>query len=148
VTDHTFPTQEQLAAYSAPAGTDEDAPVVMLNLNHYREVAEYEDGRSADGLSGREVYLRYGVVAQQALDAVGGRILWATEATTPLIGCDHDTFHEVLAVWYPNRAAFVALTEYPGYVEALAHRAAALDRAALIPCVAGAEPKLGTPFDA
>jgi uncharacterized protein (DUF1330 family) len=147
VADHTFPTPDQFADYGTAAGGGDDAPVVMLNLNHYRDVADYGDGRS-EKVSGREAYLRYGVVAQQALAAVGGKVLWATDADVPLIGCEHDEFHEVLAVWYPSRAAFMALTDQDGYVDALQHRAAALDRAALIPCVASAEPRLETPFDA
>lgn len=146
--DHTFPTSAQFAAFASSVEAGTDGPIVMLNLNRYRERAEYADGRDADGLSGREVYLRYGVVAQRALAAVGGRVLWATTADVPVIGCDHDAIDEVLAVWYPSRSAFLALTDQDGYVEALQHRAAALDRAALIPCAAGPEPVLTSPLDA
>jgi uncharacterized protein (DUF1330 family) len=147
-TPHTFPTDDQLAAYAASIAEHGDGPVVMLNLNKYRDVAVYEDGRDAGGVSGRECYLRYGVVAQEALAALGGRILWLTDATAPVIGCDHEAYDEVLAVWYPSRSTFLKLTDHPGYAEALAHRDAALERAAILPCVAGAEPRLGTPFDA
>ena len=37
------PTEEQLTEIGAVAGTDDDGPVVMLNLNRYRERAAYED---------------------------------------------------------------------------------------------------------
>lgn len=143
---HTMPEDGQLAAYVAPIGDGSDAPVVMLNLNKYRERAAYADGRDTGGRSGREVYLDYGVVAQQALAAVGAKILWATEASTPLIGCDHDAYDEVLAIWYPSRAAFVELTNFPGYQEALAHREAALAWSSLIPCVGSADATLSSPF--
>ena len=143
---HTMPADAQLAAYVAPIGDGTDAPVVMLNLNKYRERAAYADGRDTGGRSGREVYLDYGVVAQQALAAVGAKILWATEASTPLIGCDHDAYDEVLAIWYPSRAAFVELTNFPGYQEALAHREAALAWSSLIPCVGSADATLSSPF--
>ena len=86
------------------------------------------------------------MVAQQALAAVGAKILWATEASTPLIGCDHDAYDEVLAIWYPSRAAFVELTTFPGYQEALAHREAALAWSSLIPCVGSADATLSSPF--
>ena len=145
---HTMPEEAQLAAYAAPIAAGTDGPVVMLNLNKYRERAAYADGRDTGGRSGREVYLDYGIVATQALAAVGARILWATDATTPLIGCDHDAYDEVLAIWYPSRASFVELTNHPGYQDALVHREAALAWSSLIPCVGSAEPVLANPFDA
>ena len=144
---HTMPEDAQVAAYAAPIADGTDGPVVMLNLNKYRERAAYADGRDTGGRSGREVYLDYGVVATQALAAVGARILWATDATAPLIGCDHDAYDEVLAIWYPSRASFVELTNFPGYQDALVHREAALAWSSLIPCVGSAEPVLENPFD-
>jgi uncharacterized protein (DUF1330 family) len=144
---HTMPEPDQLVSYAAPIADGTDGPVVMLNLNKYREVAAYADGRETGGRSGREVYLDYGVVAQQALAAVGAKILWATEATAPLIGCDHDAYDEVLAIWYPSRASFVELTNFPGYQDALVHREAALAWSSLIPCVGSDDATLKTPFD-
>lgn len=144
---HTMPDPEQLEAYAAPIADGTDGPVVMLNLNKYRERAAYADGRDAGGRSGREVYLDYGIVAQQGLAAVGAKILWATEATTPLIGCEHDAYDEVLAIWYPDRAAFVELTNFPGYTDALVHREAALAWSSLIPCAGSDDATLKTPFD-
>ena len=146
VTDHSFPTDTQQVAF-AQAMADGDGPIVMLNLNRYRDVAVYGDERDAEGASGRDVYLRYGIVAQQGLERVGAKILWATDTYTPLIGCEHDAFDEVLAVWYPSRAAFLDLTSAPDYVAALEHRQAALDWAALVPCHSGAEAALTNPFD-
>jgi uncharacterized protein (DUF1330 family) len=143
-----MPEEAQLAAYVAPLADGTDGPVVMLNLNRYRERAAYADGRDTGGRSGREVYLDYGVVAQQGLAAVGAKILWAADASAPLIGCDHDAYDEVLAIWYPSRAAFVELTNFPGYQEALAHREAALAWSALIPCVGSEDATLSSPFGA
>ncbi len=145
-THHTMPTDRQTTAFAAPIGSGDDGPIVMLNLNRYREVAVYADGRDAGGRTGRAVYLDYGIVAQQGLDRVGGRVLWATDASPPLIGCGHDTFDEVLAVWYPSRQAFLDLTSDPAYREALAHREAALETSALIPCRGEAQPALRSPF--
>lgn len=144
---HTMPEDAQLAAYVSPIADGSDGPVVMLNLNKYRERAAYADGRDTGGRAGREVYLEYGIVAQQALASVGAKILWATDATTPLIGCDHDAYDEVLAIWYPSRASFVQLTEFPGYQDALVHREAALAWSSLIPCVGSDDATLKTPFD-
>ena len=54
------PTDKQLAAI---ANSDSDEPIVMLNLNKYRDKAEYLDPKLGNDLSGRDAYLRYGVVA-------------------------------------------------------------------------------------
>src|SRR6478735_4978683 len=52
---HTMPADEQVAAYAGPIADGTDGPVVMLNLNKYRERAAYADGRDTGGRSGREV---------------------------------------------------------------------------------------------
>jgi uncharacterized protein (DUF1330 family) len=108
------PTDAQIRSVAA----DERAgPVVMLNLNRYRD---------------RDEYLKYGVVALQAVESVGGRILWQAEVEQVVIGDDGDAYDEAIAVWYPSRAAFLSLMEYPGYLEATAHRTASLDHATLL----------------
>jgi uncharacterized protein (DUF1330 family) len=120
----------------------------MLNLNRYRERAQYEgapSGAGSDDVSGHEAYLRYGVVAAAVLERVGGRILWHTEAKRTVIGDESDRYDEVIAVWYPSLAAFVELATDREVVAALAHRTAGLERAALICCESGAEPVLTAP---
>jgi uncharacterized protein (DUF1330 family) len=145
MTDHVTPTDERLADVAATGAAD-DSPVVMLNLNRYRDRAVYPDGTPDADVSGREAYLRYGAVAYPAILSVGGEILWATDALETVIGCDHDVYDEVVAVWYPSRSAFLRLAEYPGYMEAHAHREAALEQAALIATRGDAEPRLSQPF--
>ncbi|HRW39269.1 MAG: hypothetical protein KDB04_10940 [Acidimicrobiales bacterium] len=144
-TPHTFPDEAQFAAYAEAIEAD-DGPVVMLNLNKFRDVAVYEDGRDAGGASGRDTYLKYGMVALEAIRWLGGEVLWMTDAIAPIIGCEHDAYDEVLAVWYPSRSAFLRLTDYPGYEDALAHRDAALERAAVLPCAGSADKVLRGPF--
>lgn len=56
------PDEQQFADVAALVGSDADGPVVMLNLNGYRD---------------REAYMRYGEVASAVLARVGGRILEA-----------------------------------------------------------------------
>ena len=115
------PTQEQLADLAAVAGTDADGPVVMLNLNRYRD---------------REEYTRYLAVASRVLERVGGRLHWHATSHGTVVGDDSDRFDEVLAIWYPNRAAFVALATDPECVAVHHHRVAGLERAAIICCTA------------
>ncbi|MFZ4517768.1 MAG: DUF1330 domain-containing protein [Microthrixaceae bacterium] len=145
---HVNPSPEAITGLMQRAADGDDRPVVMLNLNRYRPVAAYPEDHpdAGSGLSGREAYLRYGVVAKAAIDATGGRILWVTDAGETVIGCDHDAIDEVVAVWYPSRAAFLRLGEYPGYFEATVHRDAAVEQAVLIACDGEQEPALRSPF--
>ncbi len=124
------PDQQQLAEVSALAGSDADAPVVMLNLNRYRD---------------RDAYYRYAAVATTVLERVGGRVLWHAQAQGTVIGDQADRYDEVIAVWYPSLTAFLALATDPETLAARADRAAGLERAALIRCAAGAEPVLDGP---
>ena len=139
------PDERQFAEVAALAGGDDDGPVVMLNLNRYRERAEYGEepgGGETSDVSGREAYLRYGAVASAVLERLGGRILWHTDSKRTVIGDETDRYDEVIAVWYPSLAAFAALATDPDLLAARHHRVAALERAALICCDSGAEPVL------
>jgi uncharacterized protein (DUF1330 family) len=109
------PTDEQLRAVVAHPG---EGPVVMLNLNRYRD---------------RDAYLQeYGLVALGAIESVGGRILWQSEVEQVVIGDDGDQYDEAIAVWYPSRPAFLGLMDHPGYLEAAERRAATLEHATLL----------------
>jgi uncharacterized protein (DUF1330 family) len=141
---HIEPSDETLAALGNKA---DDGPFVALNLNRYRRRAQYPAGTPDADVSGREAYLRYGIVAFAAIMETGGRILWAADAAEVVIGCDHDRYDEVVAVWYPSRKAFLGLEKYPGYREAFElHRRASIEHASLLFFRAGTEPVLGTPY--
>jgi uncharacterized protein (DUF1330 family) len=131
------PTSEQIAALAAVAGTEADGPLVMLNLNAYRERASYDGdppGGGSPDVSGREAYERYGQTALALLARVGGEIVWHAPATLTVIGDESDSYDEVIAVRYPSAEAFLALALDPEVAAALAHRNAGLARAALIRC--------------
>jgi uncharacterized protein (DUF1330 family) len=131
------PTADQIASLTAIAGTDADAPLVMLNLNRYRNRAAYEGeppGGGSPDVSGREAYERYGQTALEVLTRLGGQIVWYAPATLTVIGDDTDTYDEVIAVRYPSAEAFLALALDPEIGAALPHRNAGLERAALIRC--------------
>lgn len=122
------PDATQLKEITALAGSENDGPLVMLNLNRYRD---------------REAYGRYGEVAMRVLEKVGGRILWYAPAEATVVGDSGDTYDEVIAVWYPSAAAFVALATDPETLAARDDRLDGLEYATLIRCPAGAEPALG-----
>ena len=71
------PDGQQLAEVSGIAGSGSDAPVVMLNLNRYRD---------------RDAYYRYAAVATTVLDRVGGRVLWHAQAQGTVIGDQSDIY--------------------------------------------------------
>jgi uncharacterized protein (DUF1330 family) len=110
------PDERQIAEIAALAGAG-DGPVVMLNLNRYRD---------------RQEYLRYGAVALAVLERVGGRILWQAEARQTVIG--DARWDEVLAVWYPSATAFLELVGDADLQAARQHRVDGLEEAALICC--------------
>ena len=133
------PTREHLAEHSAVAGSEADGPVVMLNLNRYRPAAAYEArpaGGVDPGVTGREAYARYLEVAQRVLAREGGRVVWHATSPGTVVGEPVDRYDEIIAVYYPSLAAFLALALDPEIMEALTHRSAGLERAALIRCSA------------
>jgi uncharacterized protein (DUF1330 family) len=115
------PDAQQLQDLTARASGPDDGPVVMLNLNRYRD---------------KEAYGRYSAVALSVLERVGGKIQWYAEAHETVVGDDSDRYDEVIAVWYPSRAAFLALATDADVVAALPHRVEGLERAALVCCSA------------
>jgi uncharacterized protein (DUF1330 family) len=142
------PSQEQIAAVAALAGTAADGPLVMLNLNRYRPRAMYAaepPGGVSPDVSGHEAYERYGMTALKVLARVGGEIVWSTRATITVVGDYSDQCDEVLAVRYPSAEAFLALAMDPDVVAALPHREAALERAAIIRCDDRSGPLVGRP---
>jgi uncharacterized protein (DUF1330 family) len=121
------PTPEQFQRLAAPAS---DEPLVMINLLRFKERADGID--AADGISGQEAYARYGAEATRFVERAGGRILLAVQATETVIGPYDAEWDMVLAVEYPSRAAFLAMTSDPDYLAIHAHRAAALQDSRLI----------------
>ena len=113
------PDRQQIDEVVGLAGGERDGPVLMLNLNCYRD---------------REEYLRYGEVATAVLERVGGRVLFHTDAKLTVIGDKRDRYEEVIGVWYPSVAAFMALATDPDILAARPHRLAGLEHATLICC--------------
>jgi uncharacterized protein (DUF1330 family) len=119
------PDLAQIEELRALAGSPEDGPLVMLNLNRYRD---------------RDAYLRYAEVAAAVLERIGGRILWHAAVHGTVIGDQGEAYDEVIAVWYPSAAAFLALATDPQVLEARADRVAGLERATLLRCDAASAP--------
>jgi uncharacterized protein (DUF1330 family) len=109
--------QEGFAAFAAR--TEEDAPVVMLNLLRFKP----------DG--GRERYAEYGAAVTPLLEKAGGRAVFLGEPALPLLG--EGRWDSVLLVEYPTRQAFLEMIASAEY-QAIGHlRTEALEHGELHP---------------
>ena len=124
------PTPDQLAELQAIAGGPDDGPLVMLNLNRYRDPA---------------AYARYGEVAMRGLERIGGRVLWHAPIKGTVIGEGDERFDDLIAVWYPSAAAFLGMISDADYLEGRDDRLEGLERAVLLRCHAADEPVLSAP---
>jgi uncharacterized protein (DUF1330 family) len=124
-----LPTPEQFERISS---SDDDSPVIMLNLLRFKERADGID--AADGITGAEAYARYGAAVVEHLDRVGGRILWTIVPQESVIGPAEGEWDLVAAVEYPSRAMFLQMASDPGYLAIHAHREAAVEDSRLIAC--------------
>ena len=105
-------------------------PVTMLNLLRFRDRAAYADGDH--GQSGREAYREYSRQAERCVKAVGGQVIWAGRAVSPIIAPLEEDWDASLLVRCPDIAAFEAMLSNPDYQAITPFRSAALSDARLI----------------
>jgi uncharacterized protein (DUF1330 family) len=111
------PNEAGLAAFSGRAG--EEGAVTMLNLLEFAPTG------------GRERYAEYGAAVAPLLERAGGRIVFAGEGGSALLG--DEGWDMVLLVEYPSRRAFLEMIGSEEY-QAIAHlRTEALVRGELHP---------------
>lgn len=117
-----YPARDKLMEL---AGSKDPAPIVMLNLLKFREMAEYKDGRD-EKISGREAYMRYGAAMRAYVEAGGGRMLLSADLKDVVIGEVSDLWDMVALVEYPSAAAFFAIAASPEVAAIGVHREAGL----------------------
>lgn len=106
------------------AASDHDRPVLMLNMNHYREDCGYPD---------RGLYKEYIEGLGPFLDgAGGGKILWRMPVFSQAVGEQKIT--EILACWYPSHKVFVGLYDAPGAEENFRLKGLCVDYAVIHRC--------------
>ena len=98
-----FRNPVELERIKAIAGTAKDGPIVMLNLNRYKDIAGFPDGSR---------YRRYMSALDALLPKVGAKILWRAPALGQAAG--NQDIDEILAVWYPSHQAFLDMPQQPG----------------------------------
>ena len=117
-----YPKREKLMDL---AGSQDTAPIVMLNLLKFHDVAQYKDGR-AEKISGREAYMRYAKEMEKIVTAKGGRFLLAADLKAVVIGEVGELWDEVGLVEYPSAAGFFAIATSPEVLAISDHREAGL----------------------
>ncbi|MCH1615366.1 MAG: hypothetical protein L7S47_06610 [Acidimicrobiales bacterium] len=105
-------TNDQIEAIQALAGSAEDTPVLMLNINRYTEKAGFPNG---------DLYNSYMRAIEYSVGNVGGSVLWRRSISASVVG-DLTGFNEVLGVWYPNHQSFVDLPKADGAKIMFSHR--------------------------
>ena len=121
------PVREQIKRL---AESDEDGPVVMLNLLKFAKATG-----DATGKTGAESYDTYGEKMREIMAERGIKLLWRGRADSVVIGDDEaDGWDMVLLVQYPSRKAFLEMGASKEYSKAGEHRTAALVDSRLIAC--------------
>ena len=110
------------------ASADNNGPVLMLNQNRYSREAGYPTGRE---------YLSYITILEATVGRVGGKVLWRSHVQGQLVGCEHDRFHEILAIWYPSHKSFLKLSKSDGADLMLRLRQVCVENAVVHRCKGG-----------
>ena len=122
------------AQFDAFKGLNRDAPLNMLNLVAFNDLANYpgDHALARDGLTGAEAYGLYGKETAPILAKVGGSILWRGAFELTLIGPQEEAWDAVFIAAYPSAHAFLAMVSDPDYQKAVVHRQAAVKTSRLI----------------
>lgn len=124
---HIKPAREQIMRL---AESNEDGPVVMLNLLKFAKNAG-----DATGKTGAASYDTYGEQMRAIMAERGIKLLWRGRADSVVIGDDAaDGWDMVLLVQYPSRKAFLEMGASKDYAKVGEHRTAALVDSRLIAC--------------
>jgi uncharacterized protein (DUF1330 family) len=110
------------------AETQDNGPVVMLNLLKFKQRADDGSGSGADS------YEKYGDAAVRMIEERGGKIVWQGRAQQILIGDPKQDWDTVVLVQYPSRKAFLEMVSNPDYMKSHEHREAGLDRTIVVAC--------------
>ena len=116
---------------------EEDGPVWMVNLMHYRGEAVYADGKS--GISGREADERYAPL--DILSDLGAEVAFMGEVEQQILG-DAPRWDQVAVVRYPTRRSFIEMQARPDFQERHVHKEAGMAQTIVAGCL-----PLGPPRD-
>lgn len=114
--DHEYGVQ---LATTAP---EDDGPVWMINLMHYKATAEYEDGRETTltGLEADNEYTPLGPLA-----AIGAEVVFVADVEDQYLG-DSPKWDRIAIVKYPTRSSFIEMQQREDFQEAHKHKEAGM----------------------
>ena len=101
---------------------DQDGPVWMVNLMHYRESADYQDGQESQ-ISGRQADDIYSPV--DVLAKIGAELVFVAEVDEQLLGED-PLWDRVAIVKYPTRKSFIEMQQREDFQEKHVHKEAGM----------------------
>ena len=101
---------------------EDDGPIWMINLMHYREKADYADGRESD-ISGKEADDRYAPLGP--LKAIGAEPVFFADVDTQFLN-DTPKWDRVGIVKYPSRRSFIEMQTRKDFQELHAHKEAGM----------------------
>ena len=113
-----------------------DSPVLMLNLLHFRDVADYSATPALapnPPISGKEAYTLYIAHSKPFLSASGGEILLLGDGGQFLIGPQSENWDWVMLIKQQSLQDFLAFANNSDYLAGIAHRQAALQDSRLLP---------------
>ena len=120
----------EYAARLATTPADDDGPVWMVNLMHYRDTADYGDG-SESSITGREADDRY--TPLDSLAAVGAQTVFAADVDQQLLG-DDTVWDRIAVVKYPTRRSFIEMQSLPRFRESHVHKDAGMESTIVMGC--------------
>ena len=88
-----------------------DAPVVMVNLHVYKDMAT---GEGFDGFTGAEAYARYVRGLTNAQAAIGSRLIWSGQVEAQVVGSSDPVFENMALLEYASPSAFIGFARSPG----------------------------------
>lgn len=109
----------------------EDGPIWMVNLMHYRDKADYSDGRASE-ISGKEADDLYAPLGPLA--AVGAEVVFLADVDTQFLN-DSPAWHRVGIVKYPTRRSFIEMQQRPDFQDLHAHKEAGMAQTIVAGCL-------------
>lgn len=122
VVNKVKPNAAQMKGFMEPG---HDAPIYMLNLLKFKELAEYSDGRQTS-LTGAEAYGIYAAEVVSHLAKVGGAPVFAAQVERLMLGEVEELWDMVGIAMYPSRKAMMEMMMSPDYQASAVHREAGL----------------------
>lgn len=120
---------EEYKAIQEIAESENDRPVLMININKYLPSAGYPFG---------EPYKTWMKVLSKMVGEVGGKILWQVPSYGQPIG--QQSADEILGACYPSHKAFLSIKEQPSSFESFCLRELCVSGAVVHRCPDGVIP--------